>query len=214
VISGNARSGVFFGSGSRARIVANRIGISAGDHPSALPNGASGIYLGPVSDVEVDGNVIASNVEAGIAIDGGAVWNRILGNAIHDNGGLGIDHGLDSVTFNDGANRSKDLPRFPVILSAVWDATSGVTRIEGRAQGYAYGGIVEIFANATADETGFGEAERSLGRITLAESASEQPFTLVVAEDLRGKVVTATLSRRHDTVMHWTSEISQGVTVW
>src|SRR5947209_932743 len=55
-----------------------------------IQQGASGNEVGDVAASE--GNVIAFNRQAGVAVnDPGSVGNSIRGNAIHDNGGLGID---------------------------------------------------------------------------------------------------------------------------
>lgn len=208
VIDGNARAGVFVASGADVRISGNRI-----DH-----NGASGVYLGIAEGIDIEGNEIAHNLHAGIGSDRAAAWNTIRGNATFDNGGLGVDHGLDLVTFNDADDRIEMLPQFPIITSAVWDESAKVTRIEGRAERSGHmllGVIVELFASDTADGTGFGEGQRSLGEISLPGAETEQSFSFEVAEDLRGKFITATLSRRGPDGLreHWTSEISQAVPV-
>lgn len=217
VISGNARAGVFVASGRAIRIVGNRIGLTAGDHPSPLSNGASGVYLGVVEGVTVEGNSIAHNAHAGIGLDSRAIWHSIRGNAIFDNGGLGVDHGLDLVTFNNDSKRPQDLPRFPEITSAVWDESARVTRISGRVEALASsrGLIVELFASPTPDETGYGEAARFLGEVRLPRSENEETFTYEIAEDLRGQFVTSTLSAMgFDNIRQaWTSEISQAVPV-
>lgn len=216
VISGNARAGIFIEGGQLIRIAGNRIGLSAGDDRAPLPNGASGIYVGRTSFVTIEGNEIAHNAHAGIAVDRGAKWSGIRGNATYDNGGLGVDHALDSVTFNDDAGRAADLPRFPVILSATWDASAKVTRIVGRAEGSQsnHQAVVELFANAAPDSSGYGEAQRSIGSVIIPASTSEQTFTFETAEDLRGTFVTSTLTRLGDgPVMQWTSEIGQAVPV-
>lgn len=217
VISGNARAGVFVASGRAIRIVGNRIGLTAGDQPSPLSNGASGVYLGVIEGVTVEGNAIAHNAHAGIGLDSKATWHSIRGNAIFDNGGLGVDHGLDLVTFNGDSKRPENLPRFPQITSAVWDESARVTRISGRVEGQesSRGLIVELFASPTPDETGYGEAARFLGEVRLPRSLNEQTFTFEIAEDLRGQFVTSTLSNLgFDHVRAaWTSEISQAVPV-
>ena len=213
VISGNARAGIFAAAALGVRIVGNRIGLIAGELDVPLPNGASGIYLGRTDTMHIEGNTIAYNAHAGIAVDRGAEWPGMRGNAVFSNGGLGIDHGLDEVTFNNAPSRRADLPQFPVILSAVYDAAENVTRIEGRAEGSVYGAIVELFANAAADGSGYGEAQRPLGELVLPPSEGETAFTFTIAEDLRGSVVTSTLSRRGPYRQDWTSEISQAVPV-
>ena len=215
VISGNDRAGIFIGAGRSIRIAGNRIGVDPADQP--LANGASGVYLGRTEGVTVEGNRIAFNGHAGVAVDRSASWNTIRGNAIFDNGGLGVDHALDTVTFNDAPDRREDLPRFPVILSARWDEAAKVTRIEGRVEGHPWNlpVVVEVFANAAPDGSAHGEAQRSMGERVLPRSREEQSFRFETPLDLRGQFVTATLIRRgNDSVRQgWTSEISQAVPV-
>src|SRR5207247_11139923 len=66
VISGNARSGIFAFTSSDLRISGNRIGVAAGNELVPLGNGASGIYLGSSTNVQVDQNVIAFNRDVGV----------------------------------------------------------------------------------------------------------------------------------------------------
>jgi CSLREA domain-containing protein len=66
--------------------------IGTTDFLSALPNQTEGLYIAaPTAAIGVKGsNLIAHNGGAGVAIEFG--WdNRIVGNSIHSNGGLGID---------------------------------------------------------------------------------------------------------------------------
>jgi hypothetical protein len=198
-ISGNARSGVFVSQGRDLLIASNRISA----------NGASGMFLGNVSGSRITENAIADNREAGISIDRRATWNAIVRTAMANNGGLAIDHGLDGVTRGEG-----ELPEIPLILSARFDAATGITRIEGVAPaGTREEGIVELFANTTPDPTGFGETESFLGRVELPRSPSTRTFTLAIPQDLRGKAITATFTRRSDGAWSWTSEVSQAVGV-
>lgn len=204
LISGNARAGIFAESAEGMRILGNRI----------VHNGASGVFLGRALGVHVESNEIANNAHAGIGVARDAKFIAFRNNAAYDNGGLGIDHGLDLVTFNDAPDRVAELPRFPVITSAVWDESAKLTRIEGRAYGSRSRDVVELFANVTPDGTGYGEGQRPLGTVMLKTTEGEQTFTFVIAEDLRGKFVAATLTRGQDWQgSDWTSEIGQSVPV-
>jgi uncharacterized repeat protein (TIGR01451 family) len=212
VISGNGRSGVSVASGTGIRVTGNRIGVSA--QGGAMPNGASGVYAAANSSVELEGNTIAFNAHAGAGTDRNAMWIGLRGNSLFANHGLAVDHGLDEVTFNDDPKRHTELPRMPLILSATWDTVARVTRIEGRAElSPNHMSAVELFANDQPDERGFGEAQRSLGEVSFAQGRGETAFTFSVAEDLRGKFIIATLSRRNGFSLSWTSEVSQAVPV-
>jgi uncharacterized repeat protein (TIGR01451 family) len=191
IISGNRRSGVFVARGGGTSLTGNRIGLGAGPNPVPIGNGASGVYFGPSTQSGlVQSNVIAHNVDAGIAIDLQALWIAIRGNSIFDNGSLGIDYGLDLSTPN--VTGFRELPNYPVITSARYDGGSGKTRIEGRIEVPYVPSVaeVELFANDSAPE-GFSEGQLFLGRVTA--NASRQ-FALETDLDLRGRFITATFT--------------------
>ena len=213
LISGNARAGVFVTSGSSVRIVANRIGVGSGGTHPPLSNGASGIYLGRTEGVEIEGTEIAWNAHAGIATARESRMTGIRANSLYANGSLAVDHGLDGVTANDDPARPEELPRFPLVLSATWDEAAKVTRIEGRAVTPRFGGVVEIFANGEADDSGHGETHFLVGEVVLPQAAGEHAFTFTTPVGMRGSFVTATLTARTDSNTSWTSEVSRAVRV-
>ena len=122
VISGNTYSGVRVNSGvSNLSIFGNLIGQDWNGVPT--PNGTHGIFLNGGSGVQIGdgtssfGNVIANNTYAGIYLIGGGTGNSWRGNAIVDNGGLGVDlNGNSAVDPNDsgdgdgGANGTQNFP--------------------------------------------------------------------------------------------------------
>ncbi|MBW3670327.1 MAG: right-handed parallel beta-helix repeat-containing protein [Acidobacteria bacterium] len=217
VISGNGRSAVSAVESWWLRIVGNQIGVAAGDSSRPIPNGASGIYIAGASQTEIFANTIANSAHFGVAISRGADSVAIRGNSIFANGGLGIDYGLDSVTFNDDPDRPENLPPYPVILSARWDESLKATRIEGTVERWGLaGGVVELFRDTTADPSGFGEARELIATIDVEGSLEEdmQHFSVLVERDLRGEVVTSTWSRHHGSGNYpRTSEISAAVPV-
>ena len=91
------------------------------------------------------------------------VGDAILENEIYDNVELGIDLGNDGVTLNNssghtGPNLFQD---FPVLASAL--TFDGQTTIAGTISGAAdttY--LVELFSNATADASGYGQGQTYL----------------------------------------------------
>ena len=110
----------------------NLIGTDA-TGAQALKNGGSGIYIDHADDSLIggtnagDGNTIAHNGGDGVTVAAG-LRNRILGNAIYDNDGLGIDLGADGQTPNDGAPDAdmgaNFLQNYPVIKSATASGAS------------------------------------------------------------------------------------------
>ncbi len=142
LISGNDRAGIIlFGGISGAsdnRVEGNLIGTKK-DGTSPLGNGTGvSIFRSPGNTVGGTApgaaNTIAFNEGEGVPIFGGeSTGNRVLGNSIFSNGGLGIDVGDDGPTANDpgdadtGAN---GLQNFPVLTSAKTSKFK-VTTVEG-----------------------------------------------------------------------------------
>lgn len=188
VISGNIRSGIFALDG-RLWIDHNRIGVAAhADTP--LPNGASGIYVGPNTQqfAFINYNVIAFNREFGIAIDGATKWAGGASNRIWSNGGIAIDVGLDGPSPDVLTTRGRMAT--PVIISATFDPATGTTTIRGNASAPGpVNGVnvhVDVYAADAAGLFGSGESQRYLGQINAGD------FELKVAGDLRGQWVSAT----------------------
>ena len=215
VISGNGRSGIYVSGGSGVHISNNRIGVAAGTGLDPLGNGASGVYLGSSNSAQVNQNVIAFNRDVGIGSDLAASYIDMQRNVITANGSLAIDYGLDGVTFNDSTDRPAELPRFPTITSARWEAAAGVTRIEGIAPPSRYTrdrGLVDVYRNSSVDARGFGPAEEWLGEVILEPSSEPRPFVLTVPRNLQGNFVAATFTRGF-AILPWTSELSATVPV-
>jgi hypothetical protein len=199
VISGNTLSGIFDLAG-RANIWGNRIGVKAhSDDP--LPNGASGIFIGPGgygSAIGFDvlsrtnpGNVIAFNRETGVAVAAGVTDVSILGNRIWGNKLLGIDIGLDGPTATTKADFNALLSA-PTLTLAHYDPVSKHTIIEADC---ATGGAISFYANDSVDPSGYGEGQRPLGDTSLAPFLAGTHFHFEVDGDLTGQFITATSTR-------------------
>jgi hypothetical protein len=183
VISGNLLDGIELLQPFLGTVTRNRIGTDAtGIFP--VGNGRNGILVrfGFVSlnqrAVSVGpGNIIAFNGAAGIAVGpepgDNSFGNPILGNSIHDNGGLGIDLGAVGVTPNDPGDSDSGpnaLQNAPVLTSA---AVAGDTLfVTGTLDSFgAFGNrtfVVEIFSNSSCDPSGYGEGERFLTSVSVA----------------------------------------------
>jgi hypothetical protein len=199
VISGNTLSGVFDLSG-RVSMSSNRIGVKAhSDDP--LPNGASGIFIGPGgygSAIGDDlgssgGNVIAFNRESGVAIAPGVFDVSVIGNQIWNNGLLGIDIGLDGPTLS--THTTFETLNLPTLTLAHYDPVSKKTIIEGDV---AENGALNFYASDNADSSGYGEGQRPIGNIgnnTLAIPPIKGHFRTEVDGDLTGQFITATNTR-------------------
>jgi hypothetical protein len=203
VISGNTHSGIFGLSGT-LNVSGNRIGVKAhADEP--LPNGASGVFVGPGcygSSIGVQGfvtsggtpdagaNVIAFNGESGVSVATGVGEVDIRNNRIWGNALLGIDVGLDGPTPDGNA-----VIAIPVLTLAHFDPISGKTIIEGdlpRTISAFPPPAIEFYANDAGDPSGYGEGQHSLGSV----SVTTQPhFHFEAPGDLTGQFVAATTTR-------------------
>ena len=211
VISGNVRAGIF-ASGGDLRILANRIGVAAHADES-LPNGASGIYIGPDAGHRtlIERNVIAFNGQMGIAIDRAAQFTGGFGNRIWGNGGLAIDDGLDGPS--PSVNTIFGPMEVPAITSATFDPATGETTIRGTAsspRGLSF--TTEVFASDAPGPGGAGDAQRLIGR------AREPAFELKVKGDLRGQWIAAATTIIDDNLEDFepsrrTTELSAAVQV-
>lgn len=176
LISGNGGHGVSTSSDATV-IQGNVIGTDAsgGD----LGNGASGVHVfAGAIDVVVggsgpgEGNTVAFNgttaIHPGVDLRSAGTENVVLGNSIHDNGGLGIDLGATGVTGNDSPD-TDGFPNFPMLSWAISGSTSMAGRLAAEpATSYR----IEIFSSPAADPSGNGEGQAFLGAVEASTDGS------------------------------------------
>ncbi len=217
-----------FGAGAAGSVIqGNVIGLASnpGTPVTLLPNGYSGITIyGDSHDVLIGGdapgeaNTIAGNLAAGIALYGGGDGEEgglpqritIAGNAIVNNGGLGIDLDDDGVTPNDpgdtdlGTNNGMNFP----VLSNAANGLAATTQVDFDATnllGNPY--TLRFFASTTCDPSGHGEGERLVGVLSLFANGTG---TMVLSELVPlGQAITATATDLYGD----TSEFSACATV-
>lgn len=204
LVSGNGYEGVYLLAGaSGSTVQGNLIGTDVSG-TRAVGNGAFGIYVENTRDVLIGGttagtgNLIAwQKAGAGISIVGTAGGVSVLGNAVHDNAGLGIDLGAEGVSGNREADTDggpNNLLNYPVLGSAT--SAAGVTRLVGDVTGAAGTTLrIEFFASDQADPLGFGEGAVFLGstRVTVgANGLAPIDATLAGVLLQTGQVVSAT----------------------
>ncbi len=141
------------------------------------------------------GNIIAFNAGSGVVVIGAAsTGNAIRGNAIHHQGGLEIDLGLDGVTPNDLGDPDtgpNNLLNFPVLNSTlIVGSTLTVMGTLNSAPNAPF--TIEFFASAVAGSDGNGET--FLGSITVTSGADgNASFTLEFTGDFSNRhFITAT----------------------
>jgi hypothetical protein len=191
VISGNFRSAIFlvtqtepsFPLSPVLTIADNRIGVAAASE-TPIPNGASGIFVGPNAEqVVIAGNVIAHNAHFGVAVSRTARYVQVQQNRIFGHPGLGVDINLDGPTVETTT----------VVESARYEAATDTTTIVLRGPisfgfpRYRY----SFYANTAVDAAGFAEAEQFLGT---ALPDANGTAVLSVKGDLRGKYVDAMIT--------------------
>lgn len=200
VISGNTYSGIWTWETTRdlysLDIENNRIGVAA-DGVTPMPNGAAGMLFGPNVTAEVTNNIIANHPGMGIAIAReGESFVEVRANSMRDNGGIGIDWGVDGVSapvLDDGLT----YPNPPLIVSVRYDPAANITRITARdsvsrppgPNGHAV--ALDFYANRAAD----GDGEQYLTAYGVVENNRFVPDEYYVPGDLRGRWITATATR-------------------
>jgi CSLREA domain-containing protein len=213
VISGTDSDGVFL-NGDSAVVAGNSIGVDI-TGTAAIPNTGAGIWIHSGEGHAVggtapgEGNLIAFNGQNGIVGNGGMA--AIEANAIHSNGGLGIDLSVDGVTANDPGDADtgpNGLQNFPTIDFAL----AGSAELEGTFSGAANTTLrIEFFSNDQCDGSGYGEGQRFLGFTTVTTDGSgDATFSASLTGPASpGDAITATAT---DEEAGETSEFSACVT--
>ncbi len=212
VISGNRLSGITIsGAGAESNLVANNVIGANAAGTTALGNGSAGVivtsgasdnFIGGVAGV--NGNIIAFNTLAGVRVITG-VNNAIRGNAIFQNGQLGIDLGIAGVTANDAGDpdgNGNNQQNFPVLSAA----PGGVEGTLNSTPNTAF--LIEYFGNSACDSSGRGEGATFLGAVAVATDATGN-VTLPAFFATTGLVITSTATD----VANNTSEFSNCIQV-
>jgi len=207
LISGNNTRGLWLTNASWNVIQGNFIGTQA-DGTNALGNAAHGIDL----DVNATNNTVggaaagagnriafAQTNYAGVRVRTGALNNLISGNAIFNNGALGIDLGNNGVNTSvdcengvaaNAANKGQNYP----VLTNVYSGTA--TQIRGTLDsgaGKTY--LLQFFSSPAGDPSGYGEGQVFLGQtnLTLGATMCSSNFTVLLPVSVpAGWVITAT----------------------
>jgi titin len=159
--------------------MARGVGIFSGAHSNRIGTNGDG-----VNDA-VEGNLIAFNTGKGVVVSGTTTTgNLIRRNAIHSNGGLGIDLGDDGVTANDAGDTDtgpNDLQNFPVLIATVPGASTAIAGTLNSLPNTTF--IVDFYAGA-----------RHLSSTTvLTDASGNASFNLILAAATSaGEVITAT----------------------
>lgn len=225
VISANGTGGITFANASNDNVVqGNYIGVDV-TGLAALGNTTWGINGFEGSNRQRiggtgagEGNVIAfttggPGVMLGIDEGGAGVqqW-QILRNSIHSNAALGIDlaaNGAQGVTPNDAGDGDigpNALQNFPVVTALVASGSATINGTLNSLPNRNY--LIEFFASAACDASGFGEGQTFIGSTNVATNGSGNatfgPLVLAVPSGQNAITATAT-----DSGVGQTSEFSQ-----
>jgi hypothetical protein len=200
VISGNLGAGVksdnFRVGGT---LQGNLVGV-APDGVTPMGNGSHGVDLTLGGGMFVGGttgvtpgactgacNQIRFNAGTGLLGASGRA------NRISSNGGLGIDLGSAGVTAND-ASDALSPQNFPIVTSVIFDSGSGTSTVQGTLNSKASTTFsIDVYGNAVADPSGYGEGDAYLGSTTLlTDTAGNGAWSLVVAGNPSNVTATAT----------------------
>jgi hypothetical protein len=206
-------------SSSDNTIIANRFGVTIDGVPLINAGDAirvSTFFGDPPGNNIVTGNIITRSSTGGVvvpSVNGGSTGNRIFGNSIYDNGGLGIDlhnTGVNPNDNGDGDIGANDRQNFPLLTSATAAAMGGIN-LAGTLNSTANATFrVEVYANDVADPTNHGEGRYVLGSFVLTTNSSgNATFNQhLAAGALHGQKITATATD----AMGNTSEFGPNVT--
>ncbi len=185
----------------RNRVEGNYIGLNA-TGTSFIPNG-HGITIDAASNNILIKNTIAGNNFDGISIANSiepvSVNNKLSQNRIFNNGGVGIELGLDGISINDEGDTDEGtnhLQNYPVIDSISFPP--GQVTVAGYLNSTADSTfILEFFASRIEDQSSnpaYGEGETYVGSDTIVTDGSGNAlfeYTYPLA-GTSGQVITAT----------------------
>jgi hypothetical protein len=183
VISANGSAGIYITGGSQASFFdRNLIGVGV-DKVTALGNGIDGIRLDNGSNNffgdPAEPNTIAFNGGTGIWIRNGT-GNLLSANSFTGNHSLGIDlsavggnsTGVDQNDPGDADAGANNLQNYPVLTRASI-LNNGLSFISGTLNSAANTKFhIELFANAAADSSGFGEGGAYIGGFDVTTDAN------------------------------------------
>lgn len=225
VIAGSGAEGIVLdGNAGGVSVQGNLLGVGS-DGSTTLGTGSHGILVRDDSSFNLiggtgagEGNVIANSGDDGVRVGDTADANAIVGNSITASGGLGIDlFGPGGPNANDGTGDPdtgpNELQNYPELTGAVTGTSTFVGGRLDSEESTSY--RIEVFANSTADASGYGEGETFLGAFTVTTDANgEAQFGAALAGiAAAGDSIVATATELGPAgQLQSTSEFSESVT--
>jgi CSLREA domain-containing protein len=228
VIAGNTTQGISVSNNSTTnnKIQQNRIGVNASG--AAMPNEGSGVAISNATNITVGGtetragNIIAYNSGDGVTMYAFANFNKVVGNAIYGNTGLGINLSVHTdpvsgVTPNDtndvDALGPNDLQNYPILTKVTFTSSTSVT-IQGSLNSQANSNFtIHFYGNDTCDPSMYGEGQVYLGSTSITTNSSHNAtfskvlsvtqiylFITATATDVEGKTSEFSACRSASTI--------------
>ena len=206
LVSGNQKVGIAVGdAGAKNTVIQGNYLGTAANGTSPLGNQWHNIEILNTSSNNVIGGAVlgAANriafcqtaLYSGVRVRDGCIGNTIQRNSIFTNNLLGIDHGVNGATLNDGCDAdvgANNLQNFPVLTSV---SGQFITTIQGSLNSKANNNYtIDFYGNPAADATGYGEGMFWLGSRTVRTDGScNVSFTLKLTNAVAaGLFVSAT----------------------
>jgi hypothetical protein len=181
-----------------------------------LGNGSVGIYIDNAScsniiGTDTTGNVIAYNNGAGILLQHNRTkYNRISGNSIYENNGLGIDifpYGPNKNDYKDTDDGTQSMLNYPIIELCSYDNFSQYLTIQGTVDcSYPELSIIEFFESYKGSKNSYAQGKKFLG---IAIPNPEGKWKTIISNELKiDQIVAVTIDKFGNT-----SEFSEPISI-
>jgi len=173
LISGNLMTGIILNEQADSNLIINNLIGTDISKQNNLGNGSVGIYVDNAScsniiGTDTTGNLIAYNNGAGILLQHNRTkYNRISGNSIYENNGLGIDifpYGPNKNDYKDTDDGTQSMLNYPVIELCSYDDFSQYLTIQGTVDcSYPEISTVELFESYKSSKNSYAQGKKFLG---------------------------------------------------
>lgn len=173
LISGNLMTGIILNEQADSNLIINNLIGTDITSKHNLGNGSVGVYIDNASSsniigTDTTGNIIAFNNGSGILLQHYRTkYNRISGNSIYENNGLGIDifpYGPNKNDYKDTDEGTQSMLNYPVIELSSYDDFSHYLTIQGTVDcSYPELSTVELFESYKNSKNSYAQGKIFLG---------------------------------------------------
>lgn len=216
LISGNLMTGIILNEQADSNLIINNLIGTDITSKHNLGNGSVGIYIDNAScsniiGTNTTGNVIAYNNGAGILLQHNRTkYNRISGNSIYENNGLGIDifpYGPNKNDYKDTDDGTQSMLNYPIIELCSYDNFSQYLTIQGTVDcSYPELSIIEFFESYKGSKNSYAQGKKFLG---IAIPNPEGKWKTIISNELKiDQIVAVTIDKFGNT-----SEFSEPISI-